>query len=155
MLGDGGPSLPSSGARHRAPRRLLAWVLGFFLIVGGGLALILHLTVDLRDRTHVFLGHVRAGRWAEAHAMTTPDFQARVPLEVMPGWVGETVPSARRSTGEWINGFVSVDDEYCMEVWLAGERLEDSSVFVIMHKHEGLWHIAEFTHTRLPRCEHE
>ncbi|MCA9606778.1 MAG: hypothetical protein KC619_14330 [Myxococcales bacterium] len=148
------PIPPSPPPPRRPPWLLL--ILGSF---GSGgvtavvVALVMYFSADIRDRTHAFLADLRTGSDADAWAMTTPSFQERVPREAMPGWIDQRVPSVRRSTGEWINGFSGGGDGWCMEVWLHGDGLEVSTVYVILREVDDVWRVDEITYDELPMCE--
>ena len=113
--------------------------------------LVLWLNADMREQTHLFLGHARARQDHEAYALTTRAFQQRVPEEGFGAYVDQSAPGVRLRSGEWINGHNGSIGAACMEVWL--DDASPGTVYVLLVKEGGLWRVNDVTHTEVAACE--
>jgi hypothetical protein len=129
----------------------LAIALGSLLFGGLVTALVLWLNADMREQTHLFLGHVRAGRDDEGYALTTAAFQRRVPADVFGAYLDARAPGVRASSGEWVNGSTGGLSETCVEVWL--DDAPQGTVYVLLLKEDGLWRVNDVTHVEAPACQ--
>ena len=148
------PPEPQPAATEKPPVLVVvASVLGPLGLGAVITALVLYFSANMRDRTHELLAHLRADRDADAWAMATPALQQQIPREAFPAWLDARVPGIRQSTGEWINGFSGGGGQECMEVWLHGDDLVDSTVYVILEDVDDVWRVADITYVELPMCD--
>lgn len=131
------------------PKKILMIVLGSIVAaaaLGGAITgLILWLTADMREVTHRFLGHVRAGRDDLAYPMLSEGLRARVSPATFDSYVSRRAPRLRESRGEWINGFGGNLSRECGEVWLEHGEAGDSTLYVLLEKEGGVWRVGALT----------
>jgi hypothetical protein len=137
----------------KRPAQVGLSVLGVVGVGGAIVGVILYASTNMRDATHRFLGHLRAHHDAEAYAMTSADFQARVPLAAFTAYVDQNAPHSR-GEDDWINGFSSSGEVACMDIWV-GSGISRDTVYVMLEDGGRDWRIDDVTENEPELCDNE